>query len=189
VVNYKRVIILIVCALWLSDVYTTDASGPNVGEVIDRFNNIEVYYNGEAKNVFGRNTTYDGYNLGLNFQCVEYVKRYYYYVYDHKMPNSFGHAKALFNKKLPDRKLNKKRGLYQFKNGSEYRPLPGDIIIFDGTLKNPYGHAGIITYSKGSECEIIQQNVGEKTREIIGIMEVDNKFFVLDKDVLGWMRK
>jgi signal peptidase I len=79
--------------------------------------------------------------------------------------------------------------LYQFKNGSEYRPLPGDILIFDSNYKNRFGHAGIVTYSKGNECEIIQQNVGSKTREIFGIMEVDNKFFVLDKDVLGWMRK
>lgn len=187
--DFKKIIIVFICVLWLSDVYTTDHHGPDIGDVIDRYNNIEVYYNGDTKNVFGRNTTDDGYNLGLNWQCVEYVKRYYYYVYDHKMPNAYGHAKSFFNINLPDRKLNKKRGLYQFKNGSEYRPLPGDIIVFDSTLKNPFGHAGIVTYSKGKECEIIQQNVGEKTREIIPIMEIDNKFFVLDKDVLGWMRK
>ncbi len=179
-------LLVVICSTYL---HTHHHNGPYVGEVIDRFNNIEVYYNGDSKNVFGRNTTYDNYNLGLNYQCVEYVKRYYYYVYNHKMPDSYGHAKNFFDKKLPDTKLNKKRGLYQFKNGSQYRPLPGDIIIFDSNMKNKYGHAGIITYSKGSECEIIQQNVGTKTREIIGVMEVDNKFFVLDKDVLGWMRK
>ena len=161
----------------------------NVGEIIDRFNNIEVYYNGDTQNVSGRNTSYDGYHIGLNYQSVEYIKRYYYYIYDHKMPDSYGHAKELFDRSLPDRKLNKKRGLYQFKNGSEYRPLPGDIIVFDSNRRNSFGHAGIVTYSKGSECEIIQQNVGTKSREIIGIMEVDNKFFLLDKDVLGWMRK
>ena len=162
---------------------------PRVGEVIDRFNNIEVYYNGDASNVLGRNTSWDGYNLGLNYQCVEYVKRYYYYIYDHKMPDSYGHAKEFFDPALPDRKYNPKRDLYQFTNGSEYRPLPGDIIVFDGTLDNPFGHAGIVTFSKGDRCEIIQQNVGEKTREIFHVREMNNKYFVFDKDVLGWLRK
>ena len=187
--KFRFFIIILFLGLCSSQLYTHHHSGHFVGEIIDRFNNIEVYYNGDSKNVFGRNTTYDDYNLGLNYQCVEYVKRYYYYIYNHKMPDSYGHAKNLFDKKLPDTKLNRKRGLYQFKNGSLYRPLPGDIIVFDSNRKNKFGHAGIVTYSKGSECEIIQQNNGAKTREIIGVMEVDQKFFVLDKDVLGWLRK
>lgn len=162
---------------------------PNVGDIIDRFNNIEVYYNGDVKNVLGRNTSYDGYNMGLLFQCVEYVKRYYYYRYEHKMPDAYGHAKDFFDKSLPDRMFNEKRGLYQFKNGSEYRPLPGDILVFDGTSKNPFGHAGIITVSKGSKCEIIQQNTGKKTREVFMVNKIDERYYVSDPDVLGWLRK
>ena len=185
----KVILLVAFCVISYGELYTDHYDDHYIGEIIDRFNNIEVYYNGDAHNVSGRNLSYDGYNIGLNYQCVEYIKLYYYYIYDHKMPDSYGHAKDLFNKALPDRKLNKKRGLYQFKNGSEYRPLPGDIMIFDSNRKNRFGHAGIVTYSKGSECEIIQQNVGTKTREVIGVMEIDNKFFVLDKDVLGWMRK
>ncbi|MBT8232830.1 MAG: CHAP domain-containing protein [Saprospiraceae bacterium] len=159
-----------------------------IGDIIDRFNNIEVYYNGNLNNVSGRNTSYDGYNMGLLYQCVEYVKRYYYYIYDHKMPDAYGHAKELFDKSLPDLKLNKKRGLYQLKNGSVYRPLPGDILVFDGNSSNPYGHVGIVTLSKGSKCEIIQQNVGVKTRATYKVTKIDNKYFVLDDDILGWMR-
>jgi len=188
-VKVKIISILVLLTTFCNTLHTDSNPDHFVGEVIDRFNNIEVYYNGTTDNVSGRNTTFDGYNLGLNYQCVEYVKRYYYYYYEHAMPDTYGHAKQFFDKNLPDRKLNKKRGLYQFKNGSEYRPLPGDILVFDSNYKNRFGHAGIVTYSKGNECEIIQQNVGSKTREIFGIMEVDNKFFVLDKDVLGWMRK
>ena len=166
-----------------------DSWQPQVGEIIDRFNNIEVYYNGNSDNVLGRNLTHDGYNLGLQYQCVEYVKRYYYYVYNHKMPNSYGHAKDLFNKSLPDLKLNKKRDLYQFKNGSTYRPLPGDILVFGPSKTNPYGHTGIVTVSNGNFCEIIQQNVGQKTREVFEISEINNRFWVIDRDMIGWMRK
>lgn len=160
-----------------------------VGDIIDRFNNIEVYYNGHLNNVSGRNTSYDGYNLGLLYQCVEYVKRYYYYRYDHKMPYSYGHAKSFFDKNLPDRKYNPKRGLYQFTNGSEYRPLPGDILVFDGCQSNPYGHVGIVTVSKGSRCEIIQQNVGTTTRSLYKVIENNNRFYIDDSTVLGWLRK
>ena len=160
-----------------------------VGEIIDIFNNIEVYYNGSLNNVSGRNTSYDGYNIGLLYQCVEYVKRYYYYRYDHKMPNSYGHAKEFFDKSLPDRKFNKQRGLYQFTNGSLYRPLPGDILVLDGTPKNPFGHVGIVTLSKESKCEIIQQNVGSSTRHMFKVQMKDGLFFITDTSVLGWLRK
>ena len=69
---------------------------PEVGSEIDNYNGIPVYYNGYFTNTFGRNTTDEGYNLGLKWQCIEFVKRYYYEVYDHKMPDSYGHAKDYF---------------------------------------------------------------------------------------------
>lgn len=162
---------------------------PEIGQRIDSFNGINVYYNGDQANVFGRNLTHDNYNLGLKYQCVEYVKRYYYIVYGHKMPYSYGHAKDLFDETLDDKRLNHKRDLYQFKNGSDYRPLPGDILILDGNHKNPYGHAGIVTYSKGKTMEVIHQNVGGSTRETFAVVEVDGRFFVADPDTKGWMRK
>ena len=112
---------------------------PSIGDVIDSFNGVQVYYNGEEGNVFGRNMTADNYNLGLKYQCVEFVKRFYFIHYGHRMRDSYGHAKELFDENLPDRKLNHDRGLYQFINGSEYRPLPGDLVVFDGNYKNPYG--------------------------------------------------
>lgn len=64
-----------------------------VGQAIDSLNGVYFYYNGSVDNVVGRNTTADGYNLGLKYQCVEFVKRYYFEHFNHKMPNSYGHAK------------------------------------------------------------------------------------------------
>jgi len=159
------------------------------GEVLDSYNGVPVYYNGENyTNVSGRNVTSDGYNLGLKYQCVEFVKRYYFINYGHRMPYTYGHAKELFDEALEDRRLNHKRDLYQFKNGSEYRPLPGDIMVFDANHRNPFGHTGIVTVSVGNKVEIIHQNVGEKTRELFIVSEIDGRFFVVDPDVKGWMR-
>ncbi len=162
---------------------------PQIGEVIDSFNGISVYFNGEQGNVFGRNVAAGNYNLGLKYQCVEFVKRYYFINYGHRMPYTYGHAKELFDESLPDLKLNHKRDLYQFINGSEYRPLPGDILVFGPNYKNPYGHAGIVTVSKGKKMEIIHQNVGESTRELFIVSEINGRFFVVDPDVKGWLRK
>lgn len=162
---------------------------PALGEKIDSYNGINVYYNGDPSNVFGRNVTADNYNLGLKYQCVEYIKRFYLIHYGHRMRDTYGHAKDLFDETLPDRKLNHDRGLYQFINGSEYRPLPGDLMVFGPNYKNPYGHAGIVTVSKGRSMEIIHQNVGENTREQFIVTEINGRYFVVDPDVKGWMRK
>ena len=63
-----------------------------VGEPVDAFNGVAVYYNGGVQNVEGRNLAPDGYNLGLRYQCVEFVKRYYHQRFGHKMPQDKGHA-------------------------------------------------------------------------------------------------
>lgn len=49
-----------------------------VGEQIDDLNGVAIYFNGGVNTVEGRNLTPDGYNLGLRYQCVEFVKRYYF---------------------------------------------------------------------------------------------------------------
>ncbi|OCG61857.1 hypothetical protein [Gilliamella sp. GillExp13] len=65
---------------------------------------MKVYYNGSINNVRGRNIAKDGYNLGLKYQCVEFIKRYYYQRFNHKMPNSYGHAKEFFDPSIVDGK-------------------------------------------------------------------------------------
>ena len=77
---------------------------PERGHIIDEYNGVPIYYNGkDFTNVSGRNLTHDGYNLGLKYQCVEFVKRYYYHKYDHRMPYTYGHAKDFFDQSLDDR--------------------------------------------------------------------------------------
>ena len=77
---------------------------------IDSLHGVYVYYNGKTQNVSGRNVVND-YNLGLKYQCVEFVKRYYFDYLNHKMPDSYGHAKGFFNKNIADGRLNKQRNL------------------------------------------------------------------------------
>ena len=161
-----------------------------VGEKIDSLNNVYVFYNGGVDNVTERNTK-DGYNLGLKYQCVEFVKRYYYEYYNHKMPDTYGHAKSFFNPKFSDGNINTQRNLFQFKNPSRTKPQIGDLIVFKGSLLNRYGHVAIISKVSENQVEIIQQNPGpfSSSRELIGITFENNTWKINNNRILGWLRK
>lgn len=160
------------------------------GDVLDSINGVLVYYNGSVSNVSGRNLAPDGYNLGLKYQCVEFVKRYYYEYYHHKMPDSYGHAKSFFDKALADGALSKIRGLVQFSNGGTHLPAIGDLIVFDGNTWNEYGHVAIISAVEADRIQIIQQNPGSTASSRIYISFEENEgHFSLDRsDCLGWLR-
>lgn len=162
-----------------------------VGQQIDSLNGVYVYYNGGVDNVTGRNTTADGYNLGLKYQCVEFVKRYYYERLNHKMPDSYGHAKDFFDYTLKDGQKSTKRDLTQYTNLSNTKPMVGDLLIFDGTKINKYGHVAIISNVKENEIEIIQQNAGpySESRATYALVNCDGKWEIKNKRILGWLRK
>ena len=161
-----------------------------VGTKIDTYNGVDVYFNGkDFTNVTGRNVTEDGYNLGLKFQCVEFVKRYYYKVFNHKMPNAFGHAKDFFDKELPDKSFNQKRGLMQYRNVREYKPQINDILVYDKYPGNNFGHVAIISHIDDNQIEIVQQNMGLNSRIKIPLVNFYQYWTIADYHILGWLRK
>lgn len=162
-----------------------------IGDVVDTYNGVKVYYNGPVSNVTGRNKTPDGYNLGLKYQCVEFVKRYYYEYFKHKMPNSMGHAKDFYNKSLPDGGFNADRNLYQYKNYGSTQPKVNDLLIWNGNVANPYGHVAIISAVEKDEVEIVQQNPGSRapSREKLPLIHYQGKWKIAGYGILGWLRK
>ena len=162
-----------------------------VGQKIDELNGVDVYYNGGVGNVSGRRLTDDGYNLGLKYQCVEFVKRYYYEELNHKMPDSYGHAKDFFNSNLKDGEKNKQRNLNQFTNPSKSKPQINDLVVYSGTTMNKYGHVSIISNVTENEIEIIQQNPGPfgKSREKFDLTMENGKWKIKNDRILGWLRK
>jgi surface antigen len=162
-----------------------------IGEPIDSLNGVVVYYNGSVSNVSGRNLTADNYNIGQKYQCVEFVKRYYYEYYHHKMPDSYGHAKDFFDNSLEDGELNKKRALTQYRNPGQSQPKVGDLVIFGAHVSNRYGHVAIVSDVKESEIEIIQQNPGKtkKSRINIPISFQDGLWHINNGRIVGWLRK
>lgn len=161
------------------------------GDVIDSLNHVYVYYNGSTSNVEGRSVTPDGYNLGLKYQCVEFVKRYYYEYYQHKMPNSYGNAVDFFNVNLTDGQRNEDRALTQYSNPSAVKPKVGDLVVFGATTFNGYGHVAIIADVREDEVQIVQQNggIGASSRLWYDLTPKNGRYRIENDRVLGWLRK
>ncbi len=163
----------------------------NIGQPLDSLNGVLVYYNAMVGHTDGRNVAPDGYNLGMKYQCVEFVKRYYYQRLNHKMTDSYGNAKDFFDASLPDSSFNIKRGLWQFTNGSKSKPRPEDLLIFDGHTGNPFGHVAIISTVTDTAIIIIQQNPGPfaSSRDTFALSNLNNKWTINFRRALGWLRK
>lgn len=183
-------LILVTAGLWTVNNFDLNANY-EVGQKIDDLNGVGVYYNGGVGNVVERNTTADGYNLGLKYQCVEFVKRYYYEHLNHKMPDSYGNAKDFFDKSLEDGQQNKQRNLTQYTNPGKTKPKANDLLIFEGSLLNKYGHVAIISKVSDTEVEIMQQNAGPfgQSRETFGLAFKNDEWKIESERALGWLRK
>jgi surface antigen len=159
-----------------------------VGQPIDSLNGVRVYYNGRSNMASRRNLTTDNYNLGIKYQCVEFVKRYYYEHLNHKMTNSYGDAKDFFDSKIQDGEINTARNLVQYRNPGSTKPEVDDILVLGGTTHHKYGHVAIISKVKWFRIEVIQQNKG-KTRQSYLLIKIRGKWFIINRRILGWLRK
>jgi len=170
----------------------THNPNPNfeIGQKLDSLNHVYVYYNGGIAHTSGRNLSVDGYNIGLSYQCVEFVKRYYYEFYKHKMPDTYGNAKDFFDSEVKDGKLNSRRNLIQYTNTNISKPQVGDLVIFDGHPGNSYGHVAIISNVSEKEIEIIQQNPGPyaASRVTFALKQNAGKYTIEQERALGWLR-
>lgn len=140
----------------------------------------------------GRNLTQDGYNLGLRYQCIEFVKRYYFEHHGHRMPDSYGHAKDFFDPQVSDGALNARRGLLQFSNGSAEPPHVDDLLVFALSLLNRYGHVAIIASVGTDTLQIAQQNPGPlasaSARDVITLAQREGRWYIANDRVRGWLR-
>ncbi|MDB6116979.1 MAG: bifunctional glutathionylspermidine amidase/glutathionylspermidine synthetase [Verrucomicrobiaceae bacterium] len=158
---------------------------------MDRLNDVTAFYNGGVNHCSGRNLAPNGCNLGLQYQCVEFVKRYYYEHLHHEMPDSFGHAREFFNAAVADGSRNPQRNLIQHVNGSHSRPRPDDLLVFGPSFWNAYGHVAIVAAVTDSKVEIVQQNPGPFTssRESLPLSCINGLWSYDNERVLGWLCK
>jgi len=159
-----------------------------VGKQMDSYKGVAVFYNGiDYSENHGEHYSQDGYYYGYKWQCVEYVKRFYYIAKGHKMPNIYGNAKDFFDPSVQHGALNKSRDLIQYKNGENEKPCADDLLVFNDTT---YGHVVIITEVGKDFIEVIQQNMGLESRGKFELQYKQGKYFIGGKRIpAGWLRK
>ncbi|MGE9267196.1 MAG: CHAP domain-containing protein [Verrucomicrobiales bacterium] len=128
-----------------------------VGTILASHRGVPAYQNGLIiATSHGKHYAPKGYYYGQKWQCVEFVKRYYYDALQHEMPNVWGHARDFFDPEIPHGQRNPARDLLQFHNGHDEAPAPDDLLVFrDGN----FGHVAIITEVGTEHIEVIQQNI------------------------------
>lgn len=81
--------------------------------------------------------------------------------------------------------------LMQYTNPSKSQPKEGDLVIYDGSFTNEYGHVSIVSKVSDNQVEIIQQNAGAfgSSRETFILEKNQNTYYVKNDRILGWLRK
>lgn len=157
------------------------------GEVIDQLDGVNIYFNDWKVKSNEVNFASDGYRIGKKYQCVEFVKRYYYEHYNHKIPNVWGDAHDYYNPKLKDGAFNKDRGLVQYTNGSSTKPKKGDLLVYDS---GKHGHVAIVSQVSESSIAIMHQNASRlRPTRMKHSLKYENGLWTIDKKILvGWLR-
>ena len=188
---YTLILLIFLLSLFFIPNIPSNPFSKTFGTLIDSLNGVKVYYNGSIKHVEGRSLSLDQYNFGLKYQCVEFVKRYYYEHLDHQMPDAYGHAKDFFIPNLTDGALNSQRALTQYRNPSQVQPQVNDLLVYAPTLFNPYGHVAIVARVQTNAIEIIQQNPGRwgHSRQRYQLSQENGQWLIHKKRILGWLRK
>ncbi len=166
---------------------TPPVESSKVGDIVITYRTIPVYSNGDNYTLsYGKHYSANGYYYGQKWQCVEFVKRFYHDAFNHQMPSAWGHAIGYYDPTVLHGKLNKDRGMFQFKNGGATSPQPDDLLVFDFA---PYGHVSVISAVRENEIEVVQQNIAGKPRQIYCLEKKDGLFAIVAKNKpIGWLR-
>jgi len=58
-------------------------------------------------------------------------------------------------------------GLAFHSNGSGYMPVPGDLVIYNTTPSNGFGHVSIVDAVSGSQVQVVEQNANWTARSVL----------------------
>lgn len=125
-----------------------------------------------VKKYIGKKVDFDG---AFGAQCVDLFRQYNKDVWGNPHTGAVEGAKDLF--------LNYKKMPEEVKYLKIVRtPFVGDVVVFDATSANQYGHVGIIVGAVGNDSLLVFEQDGFKQDGAkIGIRDKSN--------ILGYLRK
>ncbi len=150
------------------------------GCVLTTLDGVNVYFNS-----WDPSADEGAYLYGYKWQCVELIQRYYgvkynypgiwapYYAY--QTFDSWGHPATMT----------------AYPNGSSTIPQKGDVLVFDKTWDDPYGHVALVRSVSKGRIDFVQQNmyqIGEDTLPIDSHNRITVTPGGLYGPVRGWLR-
>ncbi len=106
----------------------------------------------EDVGIFGNDGANDRGDYGLQFECVEFINRFYAVRLGHKNMTQSGNAEDYF-------RHTANKGLVAYPNGSNERPRKYDSLVFDGGDNDGnVGHIALITEVGNDRVTFVQQN-------------------------------
>lgn len=150
------------------------------GTPLGKFNGIVNFSNS------GGSRYYDF--LGWEYECVEYVNRYYYEIYAYPSWKGTGNAYEYF-KKIPE----KFKEITAYPNKNSTAPKTGNIIVWDKAASNKYaGHVAIVKDVTDISVTVIHQNVAQNKGDAnlpLPISYNDGKYQLTGGPgtIMGWL--
>ncbi len=126
-------------------------------------------------------------DFGQEFQCPEFVNRYYKERLGHRNMTGTGHADTYYY-------ASKAKGLLRYPNGSDIPPQVDDILVFDpeGKDDSDPGHVAIVYRVTNKEVCLVHQN-WRPWRLCLPLEQKEGGWYVgsiqQDLPCVGWVRR
>jgi hypothetical protein len=174
---FLQAVALVAFSLTISTVTRATCSG-NWGTALATYRSVTAYSNGPDPGCVCCSGTY-----GYQYQCVEYVKRFYSEAMHFSTTGWSGDADSYFGSA-------EAKGLRVFNQGGTIKPEPNDILCFSG---GEAGHVGIIMAVGSNYADMIDQNRSSTSATIRLPMSVNNGQYTVSSfsgsyPVQGWLR-
>ena len=146
-------LLITILMLFISGRFSTGYAQSAFGTAVGSYNGVNSYSNESGSYVSNISNYINGSYIGMEWQCVEYVRRYYYMQFGKNLYSLGGGMDAWqFFGNAANMQLT------PYVNGGTTTPQVGDILCWNQTGSG-VGHVAIVRAVGSSTVTVIQQNV------------------------------
>lgn len=154
---------------------------PACGQLLHSYKGVSAFSNGIDQ---GSGKSCGGVNgqFGSQYQCVEYVRRFYSQALGTDTSRWRGNGGTYYN-------TASTKGLIAVPNGGPARPYPDDILVFSG---NNFGHVAVIIDVSANSVDLIEENWSPTGRATVPLTSGGSSYSLASRgsyQVIGWLRR